>query len=65
MQNFSFSSHFFLLIKEGLVTIARSVIVGLLAGCCLGFIPGNRGWTSIMWRFKKELLLLMLCRTVS
>jgi hypothetical protein len=43
-----FSFLLFLFGKEGLVKIARDVVLGLLAGCRLGILPGNRGWTSMM-----------------
>jgi hypothetical protein len=50
--NFSFLLlfSFFLCLrgKESLVKIAKDVVLGLLAGCCLGFLPGNGGWTSMM-----------------
>ncbi len=38
-----FSFLLFLCEKEGLVKIARDVVLGRLAGCCLGIIPGNGG----------------------
>jgi hypothetical protein len=43
-----FSFLLFLCGKEGLVKIARDVVHGFLAGCCLGILPGNGGWTSMM-----------------